>query len=88
MSIDWKDTSYNSILVIIDRLTKMVYSKPVEMINAPELAKIISDIVIWYYNLSNLATETQSSPLSFGSSGITFKFDCGHHLCIFDENIE
>ena len=31
MSTDWKDTSYNSTLIIVNRLTKMVYSKPVQI---------------------------------------------------------
>ena len=46
MSIDWKDTSYDSILIVVDRLTKMVHSKPAQMIDAPGLAEIISDVVI------------------------------------------
>ena len=29
ISTDWKGTSYDSILVIVDRLTKMVHYKPV-----------------------------------------------------------
>ena len=31
ISTDWKGDSYNSILVIVDRLTKMVHYKPVQI---------------------------------------------------------
>ena len=42
LSSDWKSNSYNSILVIVDRLTKMVHYKSVKVIiNAPELAEVI-----------------------------------------------
>ena len=47
--------SYNSILVIINRFTKMVYYKPIKVIsNALGLAKVIFDVIIWYYSFSNL----------------------------------
>ena len=38
ISTDWKGDSYNSILVIIDWLTKIVHYEPVKVtINAPQL---------------------------------------------------
>ena len=44
---DWKGGSYNSILVIFELLTKMVYYEPVKVtIDAPELAEVIIDVVI------------------------------------------
>ena len=44
---NWKSESYNSILVIVDKLTKMVHYELVKiMINALGLAKIIIDVVI------------------------------------------
>ena len=44
---DWKSDSYDSILVIIDRLTKMVYYEPVKVtINTSGLAKVIIDVVV------------------------------------------
>ena len=47
ISTDWKGNSYNSILVIVDRLTKMVHYKPVKItIDAPGLAEVIIDVVI------------------------------------------
>ena len=52
ISTDWKRNSYNSILVIVNRLTKIVYYKPIEItINAPRLAKVIIDVVVRYYGL-------------------------------------
>ena len=49
---DWKRDSYDSILVIVDRLTKMVHYKPVKVtINAPGLAKVIIDMVVRHHGL-------------------------------------
>ena len=53
--------SYNSILIIVGLHDQRV------QINMPGLAEIISDVVIGYYDLQGSATETQSSPPSFGS---------------------
>ena len=50
----WKSNSYNSILIIIDRLTKMVHYEPVKVtIDAPGLTEVIIDVVVWYHGLSN-----------------------------------
>lgn len=47
VSTDWKGDSHDSILVIIDRLTKMVHHEPVQVsINAPSLAELINDVVV------------------------------------------
>ena len=52
---DWKKDSYDSILVIIDQLTKMVHYEPVKIIiDAPDLTKIIIDIVVRHHGLPNL----------------------------------
>lgn len=46
----WKGNSYDSIFVIIDRLTKMVYYKQMQItIDRPGVAKIIIDIIIQYH---------------------------------------
>ena len=51
---NWKGDSYDSILVIIDRLTKMVYYEPVKItIDAAGLAKVIINIVVRHYGLPN-----------------------------------
>ena len=42
ISTDWKGDSYNSILVIVDRFTKMVHYEPVKVtINAPGFVEVI-----------------------------------------------
>ena len=47
ISTDWKGDSYNSILVIVDRLMKMVHYEPVKVtIDAPGLAEVILDMVV------------------------------------------
>ena len=51
ISTNWKGESYDSILVIIDQLTKMVHHEPVKAINAPRLAEVILDVVVWHHSL-------------------------------------
>ena len=52
ISTDWKGDSYDSILVIVDRLTKMVHYKPVKIIiDAPGLAEVIIDVVVQHHGL-------------------------------------
>ena len=50
--IDWKKDSYDSILVIVDWLTKMVHYKSVKIIfNALGFAEVIIDKVIRHHRL-------------------------------------
>ena len=52
LSADWKGDSYDSILVIVKRLTKMVHYKPVKVIiDAPGLAKVIINVVVRHHSL-------------------------------------
>ena len=52
---DWKGDSYDSILVIVDRLIKMVHYEPVKVtINAPGLAEVIINMVVRHYGLVDL----------------------------------
>ena len=52
LSADWKGNSYDSILVIVDRLTKMVHYEPVKVtINAPRLAEVIIEVVVQHHGL-------------------------------------
>ena len=54
ISINWKEDSYDSILVIVDWLTKMVHYKPVKItFNAPGLAEGIIDVVVCHHNVSD-----------------------------------
>ena len=49
---DWKSDNYNFILVIVDQLTKIVHYKPVKVIiDAPGLAEVILDVVVWHHGL-------------------------------------
>lgn len=51
---NYKDGIYDSILVIIDWLTRMVYFELLKMtINVLYLATVILDMTIQYHNLSN-----------------------------------
>ena len=52
VSTDWKGENYDSILVIVDRLTKMVHYEPVKVtIDAPGLAEVILDVVVRHHGL-------------------------------------
>ena len=52
ISTDWKGESYDLILVIIDKLTRMVYYEPVKItIDVSGLAKVIIHIVLWHHGL-------------------------------------
>ena len=52
LSSDWKSDSYDSILVIVDRLIKMVHYEPVKVtIDAPGLAEVIIDVVVRHHGL-------------------------------------
>ncbi len=52
ISADWKGDSYDLILVIVDRLTKMVHYEPVKVkIYAPGLAEVIINVVEQHYRV-------------------------------------
>ena len=58
---DWKGESYDSILVIIDRLTKIVHYEPVKVtIDAPGLAEVIIDVVVKHHNFLDLIVPNQA----------------------------
>ena len=46
MSTNWKDMNYNSIFIIVGRLTKMIHYKPVQIIDAPGLAEVLIDLIV------------------------------------------
>ncbi len=59
---DWKGDSYDLILVIVDRLTKMVHYKPVKVtIDTPGLAEVIIDIVVHQHEVSESIVTDQGS---------------------------
>ena len=62
ISTDWKGESYDSVLVIVDRLTTMVHYKPVKVtINAPELAEVILDVVVRHHGLPDSIVSDRGS---------------------------
>ena len=62
LSADWKGDSYDSILVIINRLTKMVHYEPVKVtINALGLAEVIIDMVVWHHGLPDSIVTNRGS---------------------------
>ena len=62
ISTDWKGDSYNSILVIVDWLTKMVHYKPVKItINVLGLADVIIDRIVCYHDFSDLIVINRGS---------------------------
>ena len=71
ISADWKGDSYDSILVIVDRLTKMVHYEPVKItIDAPGLAEVIIDVVVCHHGLPDSIVTDRGSlfTLKFWSS--------------------
>ena len=74
ISINWKRDSYNSILVIVDWLTKMVYYKPVKItINASGLAKVIINVVMHQHGFSDSIVTNWGSLFTsnFGHRSVT-----------------
>ncbi len=62
ISVDWKGDSYDSILVIVDQLTKMVYYIPVKVtIDAPGLAEVIIDVVVHHHGVPESIITDQGS---------------------------
>ena len=60
--INWKKDSYISILVIVDKLTKMVYYKPRKIsIDALKLVRVIIDVLVWHYGLAYLIMTNKDS---------------------------
>ena len=54
ISINWKEESYDSILVIVDWLTKIIHYELVKIIiDASRPPDILLDMVVQYHGLSN-----------------------------------
>ena len=59
---EWKGDNYDSILVIVDWLTKMVHYAPVKLtIDAPGLAKVILDVVVRHHGFPDLIMSDRGS---------------------------
>ena len=61
VSINWKKDNYNSILVIVNRLTKMVHYKLVKItLDAPGLATVIIDVIIRHHGVLDFIINNRS----------------------------
>lgn len=50
VSLDWKKDTYNSILVIVNRFTKIVHYKLLKVtMNVVRLAELILDVIVQYH---------------------------------------
>ena len=75
VSINWKRDSYDSILVIVDWLMKMVHYKLVKIsLDAPGLAEVIIDVVVRHHRLLDSIVTNQ---------GFLFTFKFWSFLCYF-----
>ena len=62
ISTNWKRDSYDSILVIVDRLTNMIYYKLVKIsINVAGLVEVIIDMVVCHHGFSDSIVTNRSS---------------------------
>ena len=62
ISTNWKGDNYNSILVIVHWVTKIVYYKPIKVtIDALGLAEVIIDVVVRHHGLSDLIITKRGS---------------------------
>ncbi len=62
---NWRRVEYDSMLVIVDRLTKMVYYKPVlTTLDADQLADILIEAVIKYHGLPDSIVTDRGSLLT------------------------
>ena len=62
VSSNRKGETYDSILVIVDWLTKMVHYKPVKVtLNAPKIAQVILDMIVWNHGLPDSVITDKSS---------------------------
>ncbi len=62
VSTNWKGETYDSILVIVNRLTKMVHYEPVKVtINASALAEVIIEVVLRHHGLSDSIVSNRGS---------------------------
>ena len=82
ISTNWKEDSFDFILVIVDRLTKIVHYEPVKItIDIPRLAEVIMDVIVWHHGISNSIVTNRSSLFTskFGSS-LCYFFDIKRRL--------
>lgn len=82
LSVNLKGNNYNSILVIINHLTKIVYYKLVKVtIETPRLAKVIIDMVVQYHDFPNsIISDCRAIFISKFWSSLWYFFDIKKQL--------
>ena len=61
--INWKEDSYDSILVIVNWLTKMVHYKLVKItLDAPKLTEVIINMIVRHHKLPDWIVTDWGSP--------------------------
>ena len=61
-SADWWSDGYDSILVIVERLTKIVHYEPMQTtITTLALAEVILNIIVWHYSLADSIVSNRGS---------------------------
>ena len=75
ISTNWKGDSYDSILVIVDWLTKIIHYKPIKVIiDTPRLVKVILNNVVWHHGLPDSIVTNR---------GLLFTLKFSSSLCYF-----
>ncbi len=65
VSTNWKGETYDSILVIMNRLTKMIHYELVKVtINAPALVEVIIEMVMRHHSLLDSIVSDQGSVIT------------------------
>lgn len=75
LSADWKGKNYNSILVIVNHLTKIVHYKPVKVIiDTSRLTEVIIDVVVKYHGLLDFIINDRKAIFMFKFWSLLFYF--------------
>lgn len=73
--INWKKDSYNSIFVIVARLTKVIYYKPVQIIiDITNLAEVMFNVIIQYHGLPDFIVNNKESFFTFNFRSSLYYF--------------
>ena len=81
-SKNWQGVEYDSILVIVDRLTKMVHYEPVlTTLDAEQFAEVFIEAVIKYHGLlDSIVTDRESLFTSKFSSSLCYYLNVKRQL--------
>ena len=57
MLLPRRQANYDSIIAVVDRLKKMLRIEPVQMIDAPGLAKVFIDLIVRHHGLNSIVSD-------------------------------